>query len=260
MAFGNYGNNNNNNGSNNGNNKVYDNTYYAKTYFNNYDENKSLDISYSAGLMTITINQKTSDGKKEEIIKASLTGLKAGILASAIESMEKDIETGSAEGRTYGVQSGMGDVVKVIGTTVNNGSKQIIIAKVDKSGNVSEKTFFTFPLGVDYFMSWSNFDNMDFTKSYEDNMQFSMFKNILTDFSRNISGAAGYGTLYLNKYEQNRDRGRMVAVMEKLGVSVKSAVNRSRDNFFNNNDGGGNRYSEHKTSADLDAMLGDDED
>ena len=65
MAFGNYGNN--NNGASNNNNKVYDNTYYAKTYFNNYDDNKSLDISYSAGLMKITINDKSSgDGKKED--------------------------------------------------------------------------------------------------------------------------------------------------------------------------------------------------
>jgi hypothetical protein len=86
-----------------------------------------------------------------------------------------------------------------------------------------------------------------------------MLKNILIDFARNISGAAGYGTLYLNRYEQNRDRNKITTIMDKLGISVRqTGQSYSGNNFFSNN--GGNKNSEHKSLSEIEDFLGGSED
>lgn len=249
---------------NDNNAKTFEPAYYAKTYINNYSNNTVINVTYSSGLMKISIaNRDSSNGKTEEIINASLTGLKAQILVNALDQMERDIENGEAEGKAYGTSVGMGEVVKAVAFTVIGGDIKFLIAKVDKEGKVSDKTIYEFPKETDYYMSWSNFDSMDFNRVYDDKIQYNMLKNILKDFARNISGAAAYGGLYLNRYEQNRDRGKITRIMDKLGINVQSGgqnYQRSNDSYFNNYSGGGNKTSEHKEFTDIEDMFGSEDD
>lgn len=247
---------------NDNNNKgVYDPNYYSKTYLTNYNTNMSINVTFGSGLMKVSINKRSNDGKTEEIISAALTGLKAQLLVNAMNQMEADIEAASAEGRSYGTSVGMGDIVKAVAFTVEDGQKKFVIAKVDKEGTISEKTVFEFSIDTNYFMSWDDFDRMKFAKKYDNDLEYTLFKNMLIDFSRNVSGAAGYGTLYLNRYENNRNWTRMNQIMDKLGINVArggQSYQRSGNNFFNND--GNNRSSEHKSLSDIADLLGGSED
>lgn len=260
MALGNNG------GANNNNGKIFEPNYYAKTYITNYEKNTTVNVTFGSGLMKVAIANRSADsGKTEEIISASLTGLKAQLLVSAIDQMEKDIEAGVAEGKAYGTSVGMGEVVKAIAFAVENGNKSLIIAKVNTSGTVSEKTVYEFSKDANFYMSWDNFDTMKFAKNYDNEVEFTMLKNTLIDFARNISGAAAYGGLYLNRYEQTRDRNKINAIMDKLGISTRQggqSYQRAENNFFNSNNGstGGNRSSEHKTLDEIDSMFSGDDD
>lgn len=251
---------------NNNSNKIYDPTYYAKTYATNYDTNKTINVTFSGGLMKVAIaNKLPNTAKTEDIISASLTGLKARLLVEAMDQMEKEIEAGTAEGKSYGVSVGMGDVVKVIAFENHDDVKHLVIAKVDAAGNVSDKTVFEFGKS-NYFMSWDNFDTMKYNRNYDINIDYDMIKNALTDFSRNICGAAAYGGLYMSRFENHKDRTKIDTIMDKLGITVRHSQQpyRSENNFFNNNNNsisnsygnGGNKNSEHKTLEDIDAMFG----
>lgn len=248
----------NNNG--NGNNKVFEPNYYAKTYYTNYEAERALNITYGAGLMKLTIATRPKDNSTErtDLITTALTGLKAQLLVNAMEQMESDIATGEAEGKSYGTSTGMGDVVKAIAFTVVDGKKQLVMAKVDSTGNISDKTVYEFAQDTNYYMTWDDFDRMKFAKQFDNQIEYNMLKNTLIDFARNISGAAGYGTLYLDRYERNRDHGKVNQIMDKLGINVakgNGGFQRSENNYFNNNAGSGNKSSEHKSFADIESML-----
>jgi len=255
-----------NNNRNNNNGKVFEPNYYAKTYFTNYEKEKALNITFGAGLMKVTIRNspKDSNGDRSDIISASLTGLKAQLLVNAMEHMEKDIADGIAEGRSYGTSVGMGDVVKAIAFTYMDGKKSLVIAKVDTTGNVSEKTEYEFATDVNYYMTWDNFDLMKYGKQFDNNIEYNMFKNTLIDFSRNISGAAAYGGLYLNRYERSRDNSKISAIMDKLGITIRQNNNnyqRSENSYFNSHNGSsGNKNSEHINYSDIESMLGAEDD
>jgi len=254
------------NNNNNGNNKVFEPNYYAKTYFNNYEAELGLSITFGSGLIKIAIRNapKESGSDRNDIISASLTGLKASLFVDALNHMEKDITDGIAEGRSYGTSSGMGDIVKAIAITVEDGKKKLVIAKVDTAGTVSEKTVYTFESNVNYYMTWNNFDKMKYGKEYDNELEYQMFKNTLIDFARNISGASAYGGLYLNRYEANREHTRINQIMDKLGINVAQSRNnsfqRSENSFFNGSNNTGNKNSEHVTYSDIESMLGGSED
>ena len=61
----------------------------------------SINVTFGSGLMKVSINKRSNDGKTEEIISAALTGLKAQLLVNAMNQMEADMEAGSAEGKAW---------------------------------------------------------------------------------------------------------------------------------------------------------------
>jgi type IV secretory pathway TraG/TraD family ATPase VirD4 len=91
-----------------------------------------------------------------------------------------------------------------------------------------------------------------------------MFKNALIDFARNISGAAGYGTLYLNRYQDSSMSTKISAICGKLGINTNTNTNRSYNSgggFFTNNDNSGNNpTSQHRSYDEIASMIDDDDD
>ena len=249
----------------NNNNKNFEPTYYGKSYVSNFNDNTSVEFSFGSGLMEVSINKRNEDGKREKLIGAHLTGFKAQLMVKAIESLEAAIADGATDNAYFGTSVGIGEIVKSIAVGVEDGTKVLIICKVDKEGNISEKNVYKFANGANYYMSWKNFDSMDFSKNFDDSIEFTMFKNAIADFARNVSGAAGYGTLYLDRYERSKEHSRINSIMDKLGISVRqnsnNNYNRSNNSFFSNsNSNKGNMNSEHKSFSDIEDMLNSPED
>ena len=60
-------------------------------------------------------------------------------------------------------------------------------------------------------------------------------KQALADFARSATGALGYGTLDLNRYESQREARKMDQVFDKLGIERRSYNgNKGNNNFLSN--------------------------
>ncbi len=244
-----------NNSSNNSNNNGrYDPSYYSGLKIKNYDSKTAIGIVFTSGLMNISIQKEDeSTHKYEDIIKASLTGKKALILLHEMDLMEAD----EAEvTKAYGVTLGLGDVQTAFAFQKVNGTKYMRIAKVNSDGSIKDQKSFEFANGVDSGVQWSDFDRMSFGKDVVDDIDYIMLKNTIEDFSRNLSGAAGYGQIYLNRYDQSSMTNKVNAIMDKLGIerrSNNSNYGSGNNGFFNN------ANSEHKSMSQYSSMLDDAE-
>lgn len=260
-----------NNNTGNG-RRRFDSTYYSRLHFTNYPESTRLNITYSAGLMKLTIAIAPIEGEQyEDKITLNLTGNKAKLFLNAITNFEKNFDKASIS-NSYGVTTGMGEIstVGAVHKTSTDGIA-ITIAKVDKNGTITERYDFNFPQNYDYSLSWDDFNNMKLTKDYDDKLGFEMFKDALTQFTVTYNGAAGYNTIDLGRYDQGSNRTKIEAIMEKMGLQVQgnnsnyqrrssggnyfNAMNPPEDNGYSNTKSN-NSYSTH---VSLDDLMGDDD-
>ena len=247
----------NNNNQNNNSKSVGSTTYYSGLRIRNYTDNNAISINFSNGLMKVSISKPDENNRFQDVISASLSPKKAAIMVDQIEKL------GDSEDGVLGTVLGMGEVQTAIGIQRRDGINYLRIAKVDKTGNITDQGSFTFQTNADPSYRWSDFDHMKFTKSYNNDIDFDMFKNALIDFARNISGAAGYGTLYLNRYQDSSMSNKISAICGKLGINTNTNTNRSYNGggFFTNNDNGGNNpTSQHRSYDEIASMIDDDDD
>jgi hypothetical protein len=207
--------------------------------------------------MTVSIGVQEDGGRYNDEISASLTPKKAAIIVDQLSKFE------AGEEGVFGTVLGMGEVQTAIGFQMIDGTKYLRIAKVDKTGRIENQRTFTFPSGVDASIHWSDFENMKFTRSYNDDLDYIMFKNALIDFARNMSGAAGYGTLYLNRYQEGFISSRISAICGKLGINTtgNNSGNRNYSNngYFNNTNNNSNASSQHRSYEEISSMIDDDD-
>lgn len=245
-----------NNSNNNSNNGKFEPSYYSGLKIRNYENKNAIGIVFTSGLMNISIQKEDeSTHKYEDVIKASLTAKKALILLHEMDLMEAD----EAEvTKAYGVTLGLGDVQTAFAFQRANGIKYMRIAKVNSDGSIKDQKSFEFANGVDNGVQWSDFDRMSFGKDTIDDLDYIMLKNTIADFSRNLSGAAGYGQIYLNRYDQSAMTNKINAIMDKLGIERRS----NNSNYGNGNNGffsNSNANSEHKSMSQISSMLDDDD-
>lgn len=248
----------------NNSNKRVDTTYYSRLHFNNYSDHKRLNITYSAGLMHISI-AVSPDGNSpaEDKITVHLTGNKAKILLEQFKLFEKAIsESNISTSMAFGVQTGMSDVRTVIAvhTTADNG-KGITIAKVNSEGGINERYEYEFAKNYNFGLTWTNFDSMQIEKNYHDNLDYEMLKEAIEQFAITCSGAAGYNAVDLARYDIGSFKNRIESVMDKLGVPVQRnnnsnfRQNSSRSYFDNGSSDSRSQASSasnHKTLDDID--------
>lgn len=249
---------NNNNGNRNNNaNSI---SYYSGLRIRNYNDNNAINITFRSGLMVVGIAKRNDNNIYEDEISASLTPKKAAILVDQMTHFE------AGEEGVFGTVLGMSDVQTAIGLQVKDDNKYLRIAKVDKVGKIVDQRTFAFPKSSDPSYSWSDFDNMKFTRSYNDNIDYQMFKNALIDFARNMSGAAAYGGLYMNRYQDGGAYNKLNAIAVKLGVSSgnnNGNRNYSNNGFFNNSNNSNNNRSansQHRSYDEITSMIDDDDD
>ena len=241
---------NNDNNSNRNNSNII--TYYSGLRIRNYNDSTAINISYSSGLMKISIGKQGNDNKYEDELSASITPKKAAILVDQLSHFE------AGEEGVFGIVLGLGEVQTAVGFQKIDDNKYLRIAKVDKNGTITDQRTFTFPAGSDPSYRWSDFDNMKFTRSYNDDIDYMMLKNAIIDFARNMSGAAAYGGLYMNRYQEGANNNKIAAICGKLGISTgNNNRNYSNNGYFSNNNS--NTTSQHRSYDEISSMIDDDD-
>ena len=228
-------------GNNNNSNKVYEATYYSRLRLSRVD-GLGMSITYRSGLMILEINKLEDGFKTTPIISIFLSPIKAGMLAGQIKTLlnyratEKKIDPNKA----FGVNAGMGEKITFIGFSTDSDKKiYCTIGKFDSNGAITESQKYQFASEYNYALEWSNIEANSLEKVYKDDVEIGMLIQAFEDFSRSASGALGYGTLDLNRYEANREHRRLDQVMDKLGIERRSGGsgsygNRGDNNFLSN--------------------------
>lgn len=236
---------------NNGSRKS-DYNYYSGLKIRNYNDHTGITISFSGGLMKIGIAKEGDNHRYEDELAASLTPKKVAILLDQMAKVE------AGEKGAFGTVVGMSEIQTAIALQDVNDGRHLRIAKVAQDGKIQDQRTFTFPKESDAGMKWSDFDGMKYTKEFNDNIDYQLFKNALEDFVRGISGAYAYGGLYMNRYNEFSTSNKLNAALEKLGVQVNTGGYRATNNgFFSGNNNAG---SAHKTYTDIESMISDDDD
>ena len=261
--------------NNNGQVRKFDSTYYSRIYFMNPDTNTRVNVTYSTGLMKLTLatsNGNNGNGFKnwEDQISISLTGTKATLLLKSIVQYERAIEEGTITmNNAYGVVTGMGEVQTVIQFHLNKVSsgKAFTIAQVSPDGAYMKKFTFEFPDNYDYRLEWTNKDAMQFDKAFEPDLQYEMLKQALKEFSETCNGAAGYNAVDLARYDINNIKNLLNAIGTQVGVPINNnhsngGYNRnSSGGFFGNNNQNQNQgQSNHKTLDQIQSEYLSDDD
>ncbi len=239
---------------NSGSNKMYEPTYYSRFRLSRNND-MGIAISYRSGLMIVEIN-KAEDGFKTTPVEAIyLSPMKANMLAQELRKFEeyragKDINPGKA----FGVNAGMNEKVTFIGFSTDS-SKNVYctIGKFDGSGVIVESAKYTFAREYNYSLEWNDIESNDLEKIYNDDAELHLLIQAFEDFARSATGALGYGTLDLNRYEANKEIKRMDQVFDKLGIerrSYNNGGNRGTNNFLSN------AGSKSTTLDDVEDLLG----
>ena len=228
MAIGDGGN---TNGNGNG-NKVYEPSYYSRLRMSRNEE-IGISITYRSGLMILELNKLEDGFKASPVISIFLSPMKAKMLVAEINKLfdymkEKKIDPSKG----FGVNAGMNEKVTFIAfSTDEDRHIHCTIGKFDGTGTIVESAQYTFVTDYNYALEWSNISANDLEKVYHNDLEINALVQALDDFSRSASGALGYGTLDLNRYEKNKEYRRMDQVFDKLGIERRS---------YNGNGHGGN--------------------
>lgn len=244
----------------NNNQRRFETTYYSGTRIRNYSDHTALNFSFSSGLLRISIATENDQHRYDDKITANITPNKAQILLAAIKQMLEEND----EMKAYGTTLGISEIQTAIAVQSKDGNRYLRIAKVASDGTVTDQATFTFPVNTNSYLTWSDFDGMQFGKTNVEDLEFNSFCKILADFADGMSGALGYGTLYMNRYQESSLTNKVNAALEKLGVPVGTTNNIQRRSnnggYFNNNADAPRGTSNHVNYSDIDNMLGDDED
>jgi hypothetical protein len=245
----------------NQNNRRYSNTYYSGLRIRNYSDHNAINISFSNGLMNIGIAKEDEETHKfTNEIEAFITPKKAMVLLDQMQHFENN------EDGVFGVVVGMSDIQTAIGFQLLNDNRYLRIAKVNREGRITDQRTFAFPKDADAGYTWSDFENMKFDRVFNDMIDYLMLKDAISDFARGMSGSYGYGTLYMNRYQEASYTTKLNAVLDKLGIPYSNNSNNSNRNtnngYFNqsNNYSNNSTASQHRSYEEISSMIDDDDD
>lgn len=221
--------------------KIFDPTYYSRFVLKNSD-NKRLSISYRSGLMILEIGKSIGNGdtfKVEAEETIYLSPIKAHMLVNQINAFLEYKNTGNIDPRRgFGINAGMGEKVTYIAFSADEDTSIVItIGKFDGTGKITESASFRMSRDYNYALNWEDVGANSVTKTYDNTAEICMLRDAIADFSRSSSGATGYATLDLNRYEQNRFNRRIDQIFDALGIERQSFTGSkvyTQNNFLNN--------------------------
>lgn len=239
-------------------NKLYENTYYSRLKFKDYNNKLALGFKFKSGMLVVDVSKEKDGFQYESVIDIYITTTKAKILLKEIERFEEDIEKGIAKvEKGYGINTGMGEIVSILCFHVTkSGGKAVFIGKVDNGGNFTKQVDFNFNCdNFHYGLQWNNIPAMDVSKTYFNDLEFEQFKDVLKQFINNSSGAYGYAVADITRYDHQAIMNKMNPIYDKLGIERYNNAgggSRPNNNFMNTP---GEASSNHKSYDDIDEEL-----
>lgn len=249
-------------GKNGNGNKVFENTYYSRVGFKDYDQKLRLGFQYKSGMLVVDLSKEKDGFSYETAANIFITPTKSKILLKQIEMFEKYLseESHPDPNKGFGINAGMGEIVSVLILHVNeDGKKSITIGKVNGDGKYTERVDYTFSTDFNYGLEWKNISSMNCEKKYCDTVEFEMFVDAIQQFSLASNGAYAYSVADLTRYDTRSILNKMNPIYDKLGIERNNGNNRSGNNFFNKDRGNGGT-SEHKSYDDMEEDLPFDND
>ena len=221
----------------------YENTFFSRIKFTNYNEKKSLSFSFCKGLLKVTINEikETFSGLEYgELASIYLSPNKAFILKNQLLTL-KSLKDSATTTNAYGVDAGIGEVKSFIAfgntpeSTKDDIQRFLIIGKVQPDGTVVERTSFNFNHKYYFGIEWSNVDKMDCSTTYQNDVELDMFIVLLDEYIKAINGACAYSVIDMGRFDYSRINTKIELVMNKLGIESKSSKQTSSESYFNKN-------------------------
>ena len=242
----------------------YEETYYSRLKFTNYEDKKMVSFSYWKGFLKICINNVKESGvgvEYDEIAAIHLSPTKAHILKEQLIYF-RNMEDSATTNKSFGVDTGIGETKNFIAigntasSTENDAQRVLSIGKVDINGNLLEGNEFNFNHQYHFGIEWSNLQAMECTTNYNDNTELDMLIILLEQYVIAMTGATAYSVMDLGRFNNSRINTKIELVMNKLGIETKSSKQASSESYFNKNGLGAaspennNRARSQRTSID----------
>ena len=234
----------------------YENTFYSRLKFTNYDEKKMLSFSYWKGFLKIAISniKESAMGiEYEELSVLHLSPIKAQILKEQLFTFRnmKDSETTN---KSFGIDTGIGETKNFIAIGNTDSSKKddiqrtLLIGKVDVNGNLLEGNSFNFNHQYHFGIEWTDVKSMKCTTTYHDNIELDLFITVLDEYVKAMTGAIAYSVMDMGRFDNSRINTKIELVMNKLGIESKSSKQASSESYFNKNGLGSGAASPENTN------------
>lgn len=230
-------------GDNNNKKQNYENTFYSRTRFTNYDEKKTLSFSFWKGLLKIAINEVKeaySGVEYNELASIHLSPNKAFILKNQLLEL-KSLKDSATTSNAFGVDAGAGEVKSFIAfgnlpeSTKEDIQRYLVIGKVQPDGTVVERSSFNFNHNYYFGIEWNNLEKMDCTTTYQNDVELDMLIIVLDEYIKAITGATAYSVMDMARFDYSRINTKIELVMNKLGIESKSSRQVSSESYFNKN-------------------------
>ena len=234
----------------------YENTFYSRLKFTNYDEKKMLSFSYWKGNLKVTINgvKESATGiEYEELSVIYLSPIKANILKEQLIAF-RSLKDSATTNKSVGIDTGIGETKNFIAVGNTASSKKddiqrtLCIGKVDINGNVVEYNNFNFNHHYHFGIEWTDVQSMKCSTTYQDNTELDLFIITLDEYVKSMTGAVAYSVMDMGRFDYSRINTKIELVMNKLGIESRSSKQVSSESYFNKNGLGSGAASPENTN------------
>ena len=227
---------------NNQNNTMYNPTYYSRISIRNPLDNLRLSFNYWNGTLRVSISEAgtAQEGRNNELAYIHLSPTKARLFADCVGRIIADPETFDI----FGVDTGTGETHGLIAIGRDMGKPYLVIAKVNSNGKYESNQRFNFNNDYQYLLQINDIVKLGFKKEYDNSIELNQVKDLLEDYARFSSGAAGYTFYDIGRYEAAKTSNLIRNIAEKVGASNGRSYNSgngSSNSFFASAE---NEYSE----------------
>ena len=234
----------------------YENTFFSRLKFTNYEEKKMLSFSFWKGYLKVTINNMKESGtgvEYEELSAIHLSPIKAQILKEQLVGF-RSLEDSATTNISVGIDTGIGETKNFLAvgntesSTEDDIQRTICIGKVDINGTIVECNTFNFNHHYHFGIEWSDVQAMKCTTTYQDNIELDLLITVLDEYVKAMTGAISYSVMDMARFDVSRINTKIELVMNKLGIESKSSRQVSSESYFNKNGLGSGAASPENTN------------